>query len=268
MATPMTSLKKTIKKLLATFIPLNAVLWINRALRNIASAGHHLQFARQWQLATEIPHVFDPFIDLYWRWGKTLNPMSWERGIFGLLAMKPGCRQLDLCCGEGFYTQRFYSSRAGTIIGMDYNNAAIKRAKRNFSAPNIEFRVGDIRSEMPDGPFDNITWDAGIEYFTLQEIEHILSSIKLRLTPEGILSGYSLVVAHSGDQKEMSSRGQKYAASREALGELLNRHFRHVVILRTAHADAFEKRINHYFFASDGSLPFDNNWTDFKQWIT
>src|ERR1700679_998293 len=104
-------MKRFIKRLISPFIPV--VLAMNRVLRAMAAAGHHLQFLLQWRFAIQAPHSFDPFIDLYWRWKITRNPMSWERGIFGLLAMKPGCRLLDLCCGEGFYTHRFYSGRAG-----------------------------------------------------------------------------------------------------------------------------------------------------------
>jgi len=259
-------LKRFIKKLAAFLLPVGLILALNRALRALASAGHHLQFLRQWRLAAQPPHSFDPFIELYWRWNLTRNPLSWERGIFGLLAMKPGCRLLDLCCGEGFYTQRFYSGRAGSIIALDNNPDAIRHARRNFSAPNIEYRCGDIRTGMPEGPFDNISWDAGIEYFTRDEIDGILSAVKARLTPGGILSGYSVRSVDDAGQ-QMAALGQKFGApSRKALYDVLGRFFRNVTILRTAHTDRYQERTNHYFFASDGALPFGENWPDLARW--
>jgi ubiquinone/menaquinone biosynthesis C-methylase UbiE len=247
-------MKRFIKRLISIFLPL--VLAMNRCLRALAAAGHRLQFLLQWRFGLRAPHSFDPFIDLYWQWETSRSPMSWERGIFGLLAMKPGCRLLDICCGEGFYAHRFYSGRAGTIVAMDYNIKAIAYARRNFQAPNIDYRCGDVRVEMPEGPFDNISWDAGIEYFTLEEIGGILDSIKKRLAPQGVLSGYSILVPSDGTAE---IQGQKYAAaSREGLGRLLSRFFRHVTIIRTVYPD----RTNHYFFASDGPVPLAQGWMD------
>lgn len=258
-------MKSLIKKLICILLPVGPILVLNRALRALVSACHRLQFLRQWRLAAQPPHSFDPFIDLYWRWNLTRNPMSWERGSFGLLAMKPGCRLLDICCGEGFYTHHFYSSRAGAIVAIDYNSKAITHAQRNFPAPNIEYVCGDIRTDLPKGPFDNVSWDAGIEYFTRDEIDGILSAIKARLTPEGILSGYS--VRGTDDDDHKVSLGQKFGASSpEALYQVLAQSFRNVTILRTAHTDPFQERTNHYFFASDGPLPFGENWPDLKQW--
>jgi cyclopropane fatty-acyl-phospholipid synthase-like methyltransferase len=182
--------------------------------------------------------------------------------------MKPGCRLLDLCCGEGFYTHRFYSGRAGSIVALDNNPKAISRARRNFRAPNIEYICGDIRTEMPQGPFDNISWDAGIEYFTHEEIAAIVASIKARLMPDGILNGYS-VLAPQDAGRQMNSLGQKFGAtSREELGEVFHKSFRNVTILRTTHADRFQSRTNHYFFASDGPLPFGEGWPDLQHWCS
>ena len=257
--------KRALKRLIVFLLPVGLVTKLNAGLRRAAAAGHHLQFIRQWQLGAPVPHFFDPYIDLHWKWEQTRNPMSWERGIFGLLAMKPGCRQLDLCCGEGFHTHRFYSGRAGSIVAMDYNRDAISAARRRFAAANIDYRCGDIRSQMPQGPFDNITWDAGIEYFTLSEIADILLAIKARLAPGGILSGYCIPDAHV--TPGLHDDGRKFAAaSPEALGGLLHGVFRNVSILCTAHSDHFEKRTNCYFFAGDGNLPFAAGWPDLKRW--
>jgi methyltransferase family protein len=260
------SVKRVIRKLITFLLPVGLVKTVNAGLRRLAAAGHQLQYIREWRLATRVPHFFDPHIDLYWKWEQSRNPMSWERGTFGLLAMKPGCRQLDLCCGEGFHTHRFYSGRAGSVVAVDYNKEAIAVARRRFQAPNIDYRCADIRSQMPQGPFDNVTWDAGIEYFTKPEIVDILKAIKARLAPHGMLSGYSILL-EQGDGAVQIPDGQKFvAASRDDLGELLHSVFRNVTILRTGHADQTQRRTNHYFFASDGTLPFDENWCDLERW--
>src|SRR5262249_41667705 len=138
-------------------------------------------------------------------------------------------------------------------------------ARRKFPAPNIDYRCGDIRTQMPQGPFDNVTWDAGIEYFTLSEITDILAAIKERLAPGGILSGYCIPDAHA-DVGSLDDGRKFAAASPQALGELLHGMFRNVTILRTTHRDKYGERINCYFFASQENVPFSQGWPDLLSW--
>jgi len=251
--------KKLLKALVRVLVPLGAVKAMNRALRRLAAWGHRFQHFYEWRLMARPPEWFDHYIDLHWKWHVTRNATSWERGIFGLLAMRQGCRVLDLCCGTGFFAYYFYAGRAGSVVAMDYSAAAIAQAKRNFAAPNIEYRQGDIRTDLPGGPFDNAVLNAALEYFTPQEAEDLLDSIKARLVPGGILSGNSIVASRSGvahlDQK------QEFF-SREDLAALLKRHFANVAVLTTTFIDPGMNRTNLYFFASDGPVPLAGNWPD------
>lgn len=250
-------MKRVLKAAIRTRVPWWLIKAVNRGLRRVAALGYRLQYVYEWQLMPRAPEWFDHYIDLYWKWHTTRNPTSWERGIFSLLAMQQGCRVLDLCCGTGFFAYYFYSGRAASIVAMDYSSAAIAQAKQNFQAPNIEYRRGDIRTDLPDGPFDNAILNAALEYFTPQEADTLLAAIKHRLTPDGILSGNSIVARASGlahlDQKQQFF-------SREDLAGLLKRHFAHVAILTTTHVDPSMDRTNLYFFASDGVLPLTQNW--------
>jgi SAM-dependent methyltransferase len=253
------SLKKLLKGLIRAAVPWWAVKAANRGLRRLAALGHHFQYIYEWRLMAHPPEWFDHHIDLYWKWHVTRNATSWERGIFGLLAMRQGCRVLDLCCGTGFFAYYFYSGRASSVVAMDYSAAAIAQAKRNFQAPNIEYRQGDIRTDLPDGPFDNAALNAALEYFTPQEVGTLLDDIKARLTPNGILSGNSIVARKSG----LAHPAQKQEFfSREELAALLKRHFAHVVILKTTFIDPSMDRTNLYFFASEGPIPLAPGWPD------
>lgn len=64
------------------------------------------------------------------------------------------------------------------MIAIDFDPDAISRARKYNSAPNIRYELADIRRGIPDGPFDNVVWDAAIEHFTEAEIKFIL--IRLR----------------------------------------------------------------------------------------
>jgi SAM-dependent methyltransferase len=228
----------------------------NRLVRRVAAYGHKLQFDAEWRLAPT-PEWFDHFIHQYWQWYAHRNPMSWERGIFGTVAMKPGCRILDLCCGGGFFAYHFFSSRAASVISVDFDPVAIAHAQKNFQAPNLTFLCADIRTDMPEGLFDNIAWDAAIEHFTPEETTAIMDNIKRRLTPDGVLSGYTLVEKATG--KSLSHHEYEFK-SKEELAGILKARFKNVLVFENISSDSLEERHNLYFYASDGQVPFSPDW--------
>jgi SAM-dependent methyltransferase len=118
--------------------------------------------------------------------------------------MKQGCKALELCCGDGFNAYFFYSIRVGSILSVDFDPKAIAYAKRNFRAENVTYQIADIRTQMPDGIFDNVVWDAAIEHFTETEIAELMANIKRRLAPAGMLSGFTIVERPDG--KKMRRR--------------------------------------------------------------
>lgn len=62
---------------------------------------------------------------------------------------------LDIGCGNGFSTAIF-SKQAKKIVGIDYSEAMIERAQKEFGyLSNIEFKVQDVLNwEFPDRHFD------------------------------------------------------------------------------------------------------------------
>lgn len=197
-----------------------------------------------------MPGWFDHYLDLHYLWHKTRTPLSWERGVFGLLAISEGARLLELCCGDGFNAYYFYSIRAGNVIAVDLDQDAIRSAEHRFVAPNLRYAVADIRTQMPEGVFDNIVWDASLEYFTEFEIDQLMQNIKSRLAPRGILSGYSMV-------QEVCREEHKYVfRTKEDLLKFLQPYFHNIRIFETT----YPSRHNLYFFAGDGELPFDETW--------
>ncbi len=226
---------------------------LNRGLRALSSFTHFLQLVVEWG-ASPNPEWFDHFIDVHYSWKKTGNPLPWERGIFNLLAIKNGASILELCCGDGFNAHHFYAIRASQIYSMDFDPKAIASAKRNFKRENVNYAVGDIRKDMPAGPFDNILWDAAIEHFTESEIAQIMVMITERLGTNGILSGYTIVEQADGP----GHHEHEYEFhSKEDLMRFLSPYFKHVRIFETI----YPTRHNLYFFAANGAgLPFDENW--------
>jgi SAM-dependent methyltransferase len=161
---------------------------------------------------------------------------------------------LELCCGDGFNSRNFYSLRSRKVVACDFDPLALKTARRKNSAPNVEYLLADIRTDMPGGAYENIVWDAAIEHFTPEETDKLLQDIHARLAPGGILSGYTIVERAS--KEKMLTHHEYEFKNKEDLLRFLAPRFQRAVVFETI----YESRHNLYFFASDGPLPFDPEW--------
>lgn len=229
---------------------------LSRLTRGLTASAHRLQYKLEWEWGNGTPEYFDHHIDAYYQWHAQRQSFPWERGVYSSLALQATRtdrlpRVLELCCGDGFNTYHFYSSQSESIVAMDFDKEAIGTARRNCSAPNITYRLGDIRTDMPTGQFENIIWDAAIEHFTEQEITALMESLKERLAPGGIVSGYTIVEPEHGG-KHLHQHEYEFHDKAD-LARFLEPWFANVQVWETV----FPTRTNLYFFASDAELPFD-----------
>jgi len=244
-------MKRAIKRLLRPI--LEGIYGAEAALAaRWASGAHRRHMWAQWSLGSN-PEFFDHHQDLYYQWTVTRNSLWVERGVFGSLALKGG-NVLELACGDGFNAKNFYSLRSRKIIACDFDPEALALARRKNAAPNVTYVLADIRHAMPEGRFENIVWDAAIEHFTPDEIAKIMVDIKSRLTPDGTLSGYTLVEKEDGSHHLHQHEYEFH--DMEDLARFLRPHFKNVRVFETLYPD----RHNLYFWASDGVVPFDSGW--------
>ena len=218
-----------------------------------AAAAHRRLFFVQWRLPPQ-PEHFDHRIDLYYQWPVKRQSFWLERGVYGSLALQPGCTLLELACGDGFNARHFYSLRCCEVVACDFDPRALATARRKNRAPNVTYLLADIRTAMPAGQFDNIAWDAAIEHFTPVEIAGLMRDIRARLKPGGVLSGYTIVEQATG-VKSLSHHEYEFK-NKEDLLRFLTPHFANVTVFETVHPT----RHNLYFWASDGVLPFAPDW--------
>jgi SAM-dependent methyltransferase len=247
--------KLTLAEIIRTRLNIVEVLrFQNRLIRQLSRSSHKLQLKVEWAFNT--PEYFEHQIDLNYLWHETQSAYPMERGVFSSYAMKndfpPTGNTLDLCCGDGFYSYYFYSKRSASVTAIDFDEKAIKFARKNYGRDkNIKFIEGDVRTQIPDGPYDNIVWDAAIAHFTRDEILHLISRIKEVLRPSGILSGYTILEetlnGKSIPQLEFEFRKKK------DLEAFLAPYFKNVKVFSTIYSE----RENLYFYASDVDLPFD-----------
>ena len=238
--------------------------WAAEAECAVAAAwtksAHRRLMAIQWGMPPQ-PENFDHQIDLFYQWAATRNPLWVERGVYGALALRGG-NVLELCCGDGFNARNFYSLKSKQVTACDFDPRIIRVAKRKNSAPNVSFHVADIRTQMPDSRYDNIVWDAAIEHFTQTEIQDIMRSIKNRLAPAGILSGYTIVERADG-QKSLSHHEYEFK-NKEDLLRFFTPFFANALVFETEYPEQhnlYSGRHNLYFWASDSVIPFGHGWT-------
>ncbi len=220
-----------------------------------AGSAHKRLLYSQWAVLPN-PEWFNHDIDLYYQWKIQNKNSFWvERGVFSSLALLGG-DVLELASGDGFNTKYFYSKRSKKVIACDFDPTAIKHSKKNNSYENIEYILADIRTDMPEGKFQNVVWDAAIEHFTEDEIAKLMPDIKSRLTDEGILSGYTIVEEDHGKEGKMLHQHEYEFKNKEDLERFLTPYFKNVNVFETFVDD----RHNLYFWASDSVLPFDKEW--------
>jgi SAM-dependent methyltransferase len=208
----------------------------------------------QWFLPPQ-PEHFDHHIDLFYQWLATRNPLWVERGAFGALALKGG-DVLELACGDGFNARNFYSLRSRRVVACDFDPKAIRIANSRNRAPNVEYRLADIRTSLPEGTFENVVWDAAIEHFTPSEIDSIMEAVKSRLALDGVLSGYTIVKSGTGVMA-LSHHEYEFRDKKDLL-RFLSPHFKNAIVFETV----YPNRHNLYFWASDGVIPFDPQWAN------
>lgn len=230
------------RKLIVSFLK-----YLNFLVRRLSALTHFTQFAVQWGFEPQ-PEWFDHYLDQHWQWSAKNNSLWVERGVFSRLVIKPSAKMLEICCGDGFNARHFYSSKASSIVALDFDKEAIRHARRYNSASNVTYIQQDIREGLPLGPFDNIVWDAAIEHFTEAEIDKIMLDLVQRLGSYGILSGYTLTEAASG--KKSNALHEYEFKDKDDLRRFFTPHFKFVKVWDTI----YPTRHNLYFVASQTQI--------------
>lgn len=182
------------------------------------------KFKMQWLVGNRIPHFEDQRIDIsFFAFGKeVIGPYSFGRGFFSSEIIKQGDYLLDIGCGDGFFTRRFFAERCAHIDGVDLEPSAIHAAKRYNSAPNIKFHILDaVTQPFPENKYNVIVWDGAIGHFPPDVLGKVLQKI------HDALSDDSIFVGSESLGKEGSDHFQ-YFNSLDDLGALFTPYFKYV----------------------------------------
>lgn len=202
-------------------------------------AHYHRLTDREW---------FDHRINLY-RWTPDTGDTYWlERGVYVRELLAPGCRVLDLCCGDGFYPYHFYVQQADQVDAVDRDARAITAARRQYAHPRLTYHVADVVTDpWPDATYDVISWDAAVEHFGGAELDTVVGKCRDALGADGVLCGTTPLVRDASPHQDSDNpfHAHDYTSAGE-LEAMLRRFFAYVAVFATRHPT----RENLYFRAS------------------
>lgn len=165
---------------------------------------------------------------------------------------------LDLCCGDGFYSQFFLHDIAKNITMIDIDIKAIQRAKNrslklNFlkdisfkyiNANILEQKIDEILIKNKlNIKYDLIIFNAAIEHFKPEEVSQIFTSCKKIMQTNGLVFGYTLVE----DEDHVFDHHELLFKTKEDLKNLVKKDFNNVSCFESLS----ETRHNLYFLAKN-----------------
>ena len=96
-------------------------------------------------------------------------------------------RILDVGCGAGTWTEIF-AKRYKTVIGIEQSSLMLKAAREKVAhLTNVEILEGDVRHDLPEGPFDMIFLGGLCMYLNDLDVVALLESLKNRLSKGGAI---------------------------------------------------------------------------------
>jgi 2-polyprenyl-3-methyl-5-hydroxy-6-metoxy-1,4-benzoquinol methylase len=196
-----------------------------RLARGVLSIYYGSVFRRQWawQVYGE-PHYSIHSVALFalfdGRIGQGLY--TFARAFLSAEIIGKQANVLDIGCGDGALTRRFYAPRAAHVDAVDIEESAIRYAVRHNSAPNISYcRLDAVVEGFPRSNYDVIIFDGAIGHFTREGSEAVLKKISYALAPGGVFCGSESVGREGRDHLQIFETSDDLRA-------LLRKQFKHV----------------------------------------
>jgi SAM-dependent methyltransferase len=158
-------------------------------------AGKRLM--KQWRAGDHT--WFDHRVDEL-RWPR--NIFWLERGVLARLYLPLGGKVLDVCCGDGYFSDVFWADTAGSIDAVDRDPAALAAARHCHWRDNIAFTCADIVNDpLPDLGYDLICFFEAIEHLSAENGRAVVETLGAALADGGHIVGSTPQVAPTAKGK-------------------------------------------------------------------
>ena len=122
-------------------------------------------------------------------------------------AVPPTGRVLDLGCGAGSWT-KIFANRYDSVVGFEQSSSMVAAARTLLAPfPGAKIIEGDVRKDLPAGPFDLIFLGGLCMYLDDIDTVEMLRSLKDRLA-----SGASIVLRETTVPQGKQTPGGEYQA--------------------------------------------------------
>ena len=138
-----------------------------------------------------------------------------------------GRRVLDLGSGEGFGSALLADAAVG-VTGVDVDERTVEHSRLNYSAPNLEFRVGSATDleGIDDSAFDAVVAFEIIEHVADQEA--VLAEAARVLAPNGLLVMSTPERRAYSDERDFVNPFHEHELTSDEFQRLLRSRFAHV----------------------------------------
>jgi len=193
-----------------------ATRWLLRIFR--------AKFRLDWELSKAPPHFYNHRMGMsQFVFGEvTHGPYAYYRGFHAAQVIQDGDKLLDIGCGDGFFTKRFFSAKCSHVDGIDIEPSAIRCAERENSAENVKYHLMDaVQVEFPTREYNVIVWDGAIGHFSPDTLQTMMSKIVNALSPNGVFVG----------SESLGDEGVDHLTRFDSLddfGSLFSKYFRYV----------------------------------------
>lgn len=171
-----------------------------RILTQLLGLHYRSKFRRDWLWSQDAPHFFNHRIGFFdFVYGDTSSgPYPYYRGFFVSELLRKDDKLLDIGCGDGFFTKRFYSKRCSVVNAIDIDAGAIDAARTMNAAPNISYSsLNAVEDRFPSDSYDVVVWDGALGHFAADTTHNMLDKIVHVLATNGVFAG-SESLGHEG----------------------------------------------------------------------
>ena len=119
------------------------------------------------------------------RWAKALYERHRDGIILDALSRDRYGRAFEVACGRGALTSQL-ARRCDDVLAIDLCAPTLQQAKeRCVEFPHVRLETGDLRTALPDGPFDLIVFSEVGYDFTADELRLVAHGLGDRIAPGG-----------------------------------------------------------------------------------
>jgi SAM-dependent methyltransferase len=161
-------------------------------LADLFDAHFQIRHRLDWELSKEAPHFYDFRSGVFALGFSDAPPSSHalDRAAVARDSFAEGDCVLDIGCGDGFFTCRFYSDRAGRLDAIDVEEGAIAHALRYNAHPKINYvKCNAVTEPFPSDAYDAVIWNGAIGHFSTTDTAVVLQKIRACLAPPGVFVG-------------------------------------------------------------------------------